>query len=500
MRREISSYFQESGPFELQYTLERFVRLTTEILNRRNDRHNISTASAAEIGRHFKYDMPAQAVDLDSIVSDIRKWVIPYSRNRRSVNYFAHMDVPPSNLAISAGLLIRALDQDPISYSSARSGTFIEKQVIRWLSSLAYGGVENSYGVMTSGGTQSNLQALLLLRNQAFAKAGIDINKAGLQGSGLANGKPRVVLLVTSAAHQSIFTAARFLGFGDAGICMVRTDDHDRADLQSIEEAIGAAHAAGQTVAALVMTAGTTGSGAVDPLKRAIPLAETHGVPVHVDAAHGGMLLLSETHKAVLDGIQGAASVTFDPHKILGLSSSLGFLAVRDQKLLKHLGKVELSYYNPEDEPDLGNLTIDNSRPLNSLGAWIVLRAVGKDGYGQLVDHIIALSQRFRQRLQASEFFDVLNGGVSNVVAFRPRLARDSKLSRSAVSEKMIDAVVADGQFSISRYKRASDGEIFMRSVFVNPYSTIENVDGLVDRIIHSYRYCVIKSVPLAVG
>src|SRR5262249_39367637 len=153
--------------------------------------------------------------------------VIPFGRNKRSPRYFAQMDVPPADLSVFAGLVIRAMAQDPIAFSSSRSGTFLEKQLVRWLSGLIYSGSPQAGGVVTTGGTQSNLQALLLLRNLAFTRRGIDVSAIGLAGSLQALGGRGLVLLASDRAHESIYSAARFIGLGDRSMARIAVDEQE---------------------------------------------------------------------------------------------------------------------------------------------------------------------------------------------------------------------------------------------------------------------------------
>ena len=195
------------------------------------------------------------------------------------------------------------------------------------------------------------------------------------------------------------------------------------------------------------------------------------------------MLLLSERYRPLLCGIEEADSVTVDPHNILGLNQSLGFLAVRDADLLDELGKIELQYYRQEQVPDLGDHTVDNSRSLNSLGAWVLIRATGRRGYAAMVDHLMVLSETFRDRIRAHSCFEMLCDAPMNVVAFRPLINRDGTLEeRNRCAEKLLFDVLAGGDFAISRYTRR-DGETLLRAVFVNPASTTSDVHALASRV-----------------
>jgi glutamate/tyrosine decarboxylase-like PLP-dependent enzyme len=177
-----------------------------------------------------------------------------------------------------------------------------------------------------------------------------------------------------------------------------------------------------------------------------------------------------------LDGIELATTVTMDPHKILGVNQALGFLAVRDTELLGCLGKVGIGYYVPGDEPDLGRWSMDNSRCLESLAGWLMLRALGKLGYAQIVDHMMALTAAFCAELTADGGFELFRPPVTNVIAFRSRAWPGEPVqAQNSRNEAILRKILNEEKFSLSWYGTA-DGRRFLRAVFVNPASTLDDI------------------------
>lgn len=483
----IVSMFSCASRSEIDERAAEFFELALRHLSQRDPSPFPFNTHPKEIERHFLEPMPINAEPLNAILYDLRTNVLPHCSNKRAPGYFAQMDVPPTDLSVFSGLLIRAIAQDPISFTSSRSGTFVEKQVSSWLTDLIFPGLPAAGGVMTSGGSQSNLQAILLLRNSAFLRVGVDVNACGLSAALNKTQYKRIAFVVSGATHQSVRSAIRFTGLGDDAALVV-DQNLECLTPKSLIEVLRRAESDDTLVAGVVLTAGTTGCGSIDPLDDAIAIANEFHVPVHVDAAHGGMLLFSKRHKHALKGISSAASVTFDPHKILGINQSLGFLAVRQKNTLSNLGKAGLAYYNPATEPDLGDHSLDTSRTMNSLGAWIVMRSVGLDGYACIVDYLLDLSSAFRHRITSLGAFAVLDPGPMNVVAFRPGdNHQDSVEDGDAIVERLISHVLQDGRYAISRYHR-ENGRLFARAVFVNPASTLSQVNGLADLLLDEMR------------
>ena len=479
--------FKAMSPRALERRLLPFVRLALGTLCDQELRTR-PAHSVQDLAAHFAGELPVRGESPLHLVERLAATVTPFGRNKRSPCYFAQMDVPPADLSVFAGLIIRAIAQDPIAFSSSKSGTFLEKQLARWLATLVYGDLPPAGGVVTTGGTQSNLQALLLLRNHAFARHGIDVSALGLAASLQQLGSCEPVILASERAHESIFSAARFIGLGDRAITKVAVEDGEAICLEDLRSKLEDVVSRGQTVIAVVLTACTTGSGAIDPLRAAATLAGDCGVPVHVDAAHGGMFLFSQRYAHLLDGIELATTVSLDPHKILGVNQSLGFLGVRDTVLLDGLGKVGLGYYVPGDEPDLGRWSMDNSRCLESLSGWLMLRALGKSGYAHIVEHFMDLTGAFCAELALDGGFELLRPPATNIVAFRSRARpQESAAAHNVRNEAILRNILQAEKFSLSWYG-ASQGRRFLRAVFVNPASTVEDVRACAAAVIAAAR------------
>src|SRR5207253_307331 len=160
--------------------------------------------------------------------------------------YLAHLDVPPADLSIAAGTLVRALAQDPVTWTSSRAGTYVEEQLLGWLTDLAYPAAQRATeaeNARSAGPTEC----------RAVARAAAAVRNAGL---------------------------------GDEALVRLPVDAHDRLRLDALDWALSAAERDGERVALVVLNAGTVGVGAIDPLREAILLAHRHGARVHVDAAH----------------------------------------------------------------------------------------------------------------------------------------------------------------------------------------------------------------------
>jgi L-2,4-diaminobutyrate decarboxylase len=192
---------------------------------------------------------------------------------------------------------------------------------------------------------------------------------------------------------------------------------------------------------------------------------------VHVDAAHGAMLLWSRRYAGRLDGLAAADSITADPHKILGLNQGLGTLLLRDGDDRRAVAKDVAPYFNaPDGAPDGSRFTLDGTRPLHALAAWILVRHLGRDGYGAIVDHLIGLAERFTDGVSRCSF-ELYAPPSMNLIAFRP----------DGGDLDAIERRLERTRYRLSRYH--SGRGRFARAVFVNPASTQETVDELLELI-----------------
>jgi glutamate/tyrosine decarboxylase-like PLP-dependent enzyme len=403
--------------------------------------------------------MPEDGERVSAIVRALRDDLLPFCHDKREPTYTAQLDVPPADLSIAAGVLVRALAQDPVTWTSSRAGTFVEQEVLRWLASLVFPQAQHAGGVACTGGTQANFHAVLLARNLALP----DAARLGMAAAMRKSGMRSLKVFASSATHGSVAAAVRHTGIGDESLVSLPVDAADAVRLDALEAVLASAARDGDKIALVVLNAGTVGVGAIDPLPEAIALARQYGARVHVDAAHGAMLLFSRRYAPRLAGIELADSVAADPHKILGLNQGLGALLLRNYDDAVAVAKDPAPYFaSAPDTPSFARFTLDGTRPLQALGAWILMRHLGRTGYEQVVDHLFALTDRFVEGLERAGGYELYTRPVMNLVAFRETGARG-----------------ADGRARrhLSCYQ-SPRGE-FLRAVFVNPATTGKEIDGL---------------------
>jgi L-2,4-diaminobutyrate decarboxylase len=389
--------------------------------------------------------------------------------------YAAHLNCPVAVSAVAADAMLSAINTSVDTYDQSAVATLMERRLIDWTGRRI--GFPEPDGVFTSGGTQSNLQALFLARERALAAI------PGPRASAL----PRLRVLATAESHFSIARSAMLLGLADDAVVGVATDRDGRLDPHVLSAALEALRASGEVPMAVVATAGTTDRGVIDPLPAIADACAPGDVWLHVDAAYGGGLLVSPTRRPLLDGIDRARSVTVDYHKTFFQPVSSSALIVRESGDLA-AGAWHADYLNPEAEarlasaePNQVDRSLQTTRRFDALKLWITLRAVGPDGIGRMLDAVCDLASRVHDRLRADpELRTVGRGDLSTVLfRFQPDDLPD------AVADDLVPRIrrvlFESGRAMVAR--TVIDGRPCLKLTLLNPDATDDDIDGVLDLV-----------------
>jgi aromatic-L-amino-acid decarboxylase len=283
----------------------------------------------------------------------------------------------------------------------------LEENVTRWLCSL-FEFPEGSQGLLTTGGSMANLSAVVTARH-------VRLGEDFLDG----------VYYVTDQTHASVTKAATIAGFGRRNVRIVATDDQLRMDPDALAAQIAEDRAAGLRPFLIAGAAGTTNTGAVDPLADLADIAEREGLWFHVDGAYGGFFQLTERGRERFRGIERADSVTLDPHKGLFLPYGTGGLVVRDGTALRDAhfeGAAYLQDLPPSgDLPNYADLSPELSRDVRGLRVWFPLVLHGVARFREALDEKLDLTDRIHVAFLDDPNLEVGWAPQCTVVAFRLR-------------------------------------------------------------------------------
>ncbi|HEX3559670.1 MAG TPA: pyridoxal-dependent decarboxylase, partial [Pyrinomonadaceae bacterium] len=384
-----------------------------------------STATPTELEALFDEPLPMEGVSVEEIFEKLRSDVLPHAMNIPSPRYFGLFNPTPLPVAVWADAFAAAINQNGAAWRNSPSASIVEARVLRWLCHLVgYG--EESFGTLTSGGSEANLIGLKCARDRAAG----DARDRGLRSC---EAKGNIIVYASEQCHYSLIKSLDILGLGRESLRKIDTDEcfHIRTDL--LRRAIERDLSEGNTPACLAGAAGATSTGVVDPLEELSDIAREFDLWFHVDAAYGGGLAFSEKQKGRLRGIERADSVTFDPHKWMFIPFMCGALLVRDGGAALRAGFDITPEYLSEErggadvEFDFFRYGQLGTRRAMALKVWAALKAVGVRGYAEVVERQIGLVEYLASRFDEMDEFERV-GQVETAlccVRFLPEGARE---------------------------------------------------------------------------
>ncbi|MBK4772732.1 MULTISPECIES: aspartate aminotransferase family protein [unclassified Pantoea] len=385
----------------------------------------------------------------------------------------AHLHCPSLVVSQAAEVLINATNQSMDSWDQSPSATIIEIKLIEWLRAQV-GYPAGDAGVFTSGGTQSNLMGLMLARDAFYARQGHSVQQHGITGD-----LRKIKVLCSENAHFSVQKNMALLGHGYQSVVQVKSDQFARMDVNDLKAKLAQAEANGEQILAIVATAGTTDAGAIDPLREIAAIAAEHNIWVHVDAAWGGALLLSEKYRHYLDGLELVDSVTLDFHKQYFQTISCGAFLLKDARHYE-LMRYQAAYLNSEfDEeagvPNLVSKSLQTTRRFDALKLWMGLEALGQKQYAAIIDHGVSLAQDVAQFVESEPRLELVMQPQLASVLFRYRPARLSDSAQIALFNQRIgDALLESGRANVGVTEHA--GMTCLKLTLLNPTVTLEDI------------------------
>lgn len=363
-----------------------------------------SKATPAELVELFDEPLPVEGVGFGEIFERIGRDLIPHSMNIPSPRYFGLFNPTPLPVAVWADAVASALNQNGAAWRNSPSMSVVEARVLRWLCQLVGYGPE-SFGTLTSGGSEANLVGLKCARDHAVAGA----RDQGLRAQ---DSKGRLIVYASEQCHYSFVKSVDILGLGRENLRKIETDArfHIRTDL--LREAIESDLKDGHRPVCVAGAAGTTSTGVVDPLDELADIAREYNLWFHVDAAYGGALAFSEKHKWRLSGIERADSVAFDPHKWMFVPFECGALLVRaGPRVLRDAFDITPEYLSEnrggaDVEYDFFRYGQLGTRRGMALKVWAALKSLGVRGYAEVIDRQIGLVEYLASRFDELDEFE----------------------------------------------------------------------------------------------
>ncbi len=412
------------------------------------------------------------AASPDQPVNTFWDRVLAQSMHIHHPHYIGHQVSPPVPVAALSALLSAFLNNGMAVYEMGPVSSVIERVVIREMTqAMGYG--EQAGGLMTSGGTLSNLTALLAARQ---AKAGYDAWQMGT--------REPLALLVSEEAHYCIDRAAKVMGWGEEGVIKVPTDEHCRMRVDALETCYQQARAAGKKVIAVVGSSCSTSTGSYDPLPAIADFCERHKLWFHVDGAHGAPVIFSPQFQHLVQGIDRADSITIDFHKMMLTPAITTALLFKEEKYSYQTFAQKASYLLSEQEGEWfnsGKRAFECTKRMMSIQVYAILKTYGKKIFDDNITHLYELTQTFAQQIQRRPYLQLALKPEANIVCFRYVGKGLESSVLNEINAKIRQQMLEEGRFYIVQTQLR--GKLYLRTTLMNPFTTVTVLEQLLDEI-----------------
>jgi len=441
---------------------------------------------------------PVEPTPAAEVIAEFGERLAGGMMNSQHPRQFGYFTPPPLPMSIMGELLAQVANQGVDVWHAGPLAAFVEEEVVRWLCDLV-GYDEGSFGLLTSGGVMANFMAMTLAR---------DLQLGRLRGLG---GPPRgrdlegARVYTSDQTHFSIARAIDELGFPADTLVVLPADEHFHLRGEAVSVAVARDRAAGHTPFAIACVAGSTNTGSVDAIGELADVAEAEGLWLHVDAAYGGAVRLSERDRDRIPELHRADSVTVDPHKWFFQAYDIGGLAVRDAATLSAVfGGRAPEYYRGGETPgsagaapdylrdgehrdddhadqlNFYKLSFEGTRRWRALKLWMTWKHLGTTGFGRLIEANDDLAAYLAARCAEADDFEALPAVPElSVVCFRhvPAALREEPAALDAHQDRLQAAleVSGDGWLTTTRLR----GATWLRAGIVNYLATEDDIDHL---------------------
>jgi aromatic-L-amino-acid/L-tryptophan decarboxylase len=422
----------------------------------------------AELEAELREPLPERPTPVDALLDQLRRVVWPNIGNVQHPRFFAFIPSPSNFVSVMADALAAGFNPFAGNWLEGSGPAQIELVTIDWLREMC-GLPATAGGLFVSGGSMANLTALAAARRVKLDERSDD-----------------AVVYFSDQTHNSIEKALRVLGFAREQIRALPSDENFRLPVESLRQAISEDRAGGKRPFLVIANAGTTNTGAVDPLDRLADLCELENLWLHVDGAYGAAACLSERGRRLMTGIERADSLSLDPHKWLFQPFEIGCVLARDAGMLKKTfhtmaGYLEDTKRAEEEEINYYDYGVQLTRGFRALKLWLSIKTFGAAAFREAINRGFEMAEFAEGLLRQSDCWRVISPATFGIVTFIFVAEGCSGSEISEIHRRMVEAMAQDG-FAFAN-STALRGQTVMRLCTINPRTTEDDVRATIKQL-----------------
>jgi glutamate/tyrosine decarboxylase-like PLP-dependent enzyme len=370
------------------------------------------------------------------------------------------------NFPAFVGEVITALTNTSMyTYEVSPVATLMEIELMNKM--ISFTGWNSGTGSLLTGGSNTNMVAMLLARNKIFK---------GAKQEGI-SGLPKLAILVSERSHFSMLKGANTIGIGQGGVIKVKTDALGRMRGPELEDALEGALKAGFMPFMVCSTVGTTETGAFDNVDEISDVASKHELWHHVDGSWGGSIILSESRRNMFKGLEKADSFSWNPHKMMNIPLVCSALLVKDPNIMREeIQSHDADYIYHENESssyDLGPASLQCGRRVDSLKLWLAWKYFGDKGYEKRIEKLFELAEFSTSLIEADPDLELMFPTQTLNVNFRYKVPHG--IDADHFNESLRYQLINDGKAMVN-YCRLDNG-LSIRLILLNPDLETEDLE-----------------------
>lgn len=424
-----------------------------------------TTATRSALEETLREPPPLAGQPIAGVLRELHDKVSPFAIRPSHPRFLAFVPGAPTFVSVLGDWLSAASNFFCGVWLEAAGPSFVEVLVLDWFKEFL-GYPAGASGVLTSGGSEANLLALVAARDHLSFED-----------------RQRTVLYVSDQRHGSIDRAAHIMGLRPEQIRSVPCDHAGRIRCEALAPAVREDRRAGRVPWTVVANAGATNTGAVDPLEALADFSQENRLWLHVDAAYGWPAVLVDEGKRLLRGIERADSITLDPHKWFAQTFDVGCVLVREGRLLEKTFALRADYLQDvvpnDDEVNFADRGLALTRRFRALKIWLSLKVLGLDWFRMLIEHCMRLADLAQMLLQRRGQFEILSPRQLSILCFRHVVPGLAQVELDEHNLALSETVRKSGRAFLSTTRIA--GRVALRMCFVNWRTTAADVDEVVE-------------------